>query len=101
MKRITYEPENLSQIINGFMELQKMEFKTMTEYQEWRNELIPYFSSQEIEGRDLLYNLSFITALIYGTNETKAMLKIILQNILNMEFSIRIKEIEQSRGKGQ
>lgn len=97
MKRITYEPENMSQVMNSFMELQQMNFKTMDEYFEWRNELIPYFCEDGGEDRELLYNLSFITALVFGRQETRIMLKIVLQNILNKEFSKRIKEIEKAR----
>ena len=97
MNKITYEPEEMSLIMQGYEEATKLQFSNMEEYLNWRTRLIPFLATKQDEGRELLYNLAFTTVLLSGSEESRLMCRIILKNILDQEMTERIKEIEQSR----
>lgn len=95
--KISYEPEEMSQIMNAYMEATKFKFTNIIEYLDWRSKIIPFLSAKPQEGREFLYNLSAITVLIGSTGATKTMIQIVYRKILDMEFTERIREIEQAR----
>lgn len=95
--KITYEPEEMSLILQGYEEATKLQFSNMEEYLNWRTRLIPFLAQDETEGRELIYNLAFITVILYSSEESRLMCRIILKNILDQEMTERIKEIEQTR----
>ena len=97
MNKITYEPEEMSLIMQSYEEAAQLKFNTMPEYMTWRTRLIPFLAQDETEGRELIYNLAFITVILYSSEESKAMCRLILKNILDTEMTERIKEIEKSR----
>ena len=97
MNKITYEPEEMSLIMQSYEEATKLQFSNLEEYLTWRTRLIPFLATKQSEGRELLYNLAFITVLLSGSEESRLMCRIILKNILDLEMTERIKEIEQSR----
>lgn len=97
--RISFEPDELSQIFNSFLKRSRMEFTDLKEYLNWRGEILPFLASQPTDGRKLLYKLPFFYALCYSQHKaTKLILHLALRNILEMEFTQRIKEIEKNRG---
>jgi len=95
--RISYEPEEMSLIMQSYAEAQKLEFATMTEYLDWRARIIPFLSRTPQEGRELLYNLAAITVLVGSTGSTKFMIQMVFRRILDMEMTERIREIESTR----
>ena len=66
-------------------------------YTLWRGEIIPFFAEHETPGRKFLSNPAFINQLLWGRQETRIMCKRVLENIIIEEFTIRIREIEQTR----
>ena len=95
--KITYEPEEMSLIMQSYAEATKLQFSNLEEYLTWRTKIIPFLASKPQEGREFLYNLSFITVMTSGSKESQLMTRTILKNILDMEMTERIKEIEQTR----
>ncbi len=98
--KITYEPEQLSQVVTSFLNHLQMDFTDTDSYLRWRGEIIPFFAETTTEGRKLLYNPSFTSVLIYGKPTSRYMCRMVLKNIIEQEFSQRIREIEQARQKG-
>lgn len=97
MNKISYEPEEMSLIMQSYLEASKLQFATMEEYLEWRSKLLPFLSAKATENRELLYNLAMITALLGSQGATKIMCKLVFRRILDEEFTERIREIEQLR----
>lgn len=97
MNKISYEPEEMSLIMQSYTEAQKLDFSTMTEYLEWRARIIPFLAKEPQEGRELLYNLAAITVLIGSTGATRIMIQMIFRKVLDSEMTERIREIEQLR----
>ena len=95
--KITYEPEEMSLIMQSYHEAAQLHFTNLEEYLTWRTKIIPFLASKPQEGREFLYNLSFITVMTSGSKESQLMTRTILKNILDMEMTERIKEIEQTR----
>ena len=100
MKKITYEPEHLSELFSSFLEhLENNDFRSMDEYLSWRGEILPFLSRKPTEHRDLLYHIPFIWGLCYFQDiSTKRLCQLILRNILELEFTQRLREIEQIKG---
>lgn len=104
MNRINFEPEEMSQVINLFLEHIKTDFDgedRNEKYILWRGEAILFFAEKETRGRKFLSNPAFINQLLWGNKETRVMCKKILQNIIIEEFTLRIKEIEKIRREKQ
>lgn len=97
MNKISFEPEQLSQVVNSFLTHLEIECKDSNEYLRWRAELIPFLAQTPTEGRDLLFLPPFISQLIYGTPQTRYMCQLAVKNILEQEFQARLREIEQAR----
>ena len=97
MNKITYEPEEMSLIMQSYLEASKLQFSTMEEYLEWRSKLLPFLSEKAQENRKFLYHLPLITVLLGATGGTKIMAQMIFRRILDEEFTERIREIEQLR----
>ena len=95
--KISYEPEEMSLVMQAYMEATKFKFSTMSEYMDWRSRLIPFLSKVPQEGRELLYNLAAITVLIGSTGTTRIMIQMIFRKVLDSEMTERIREIEQLR----
>ena len=95
--RITYEPEEMSLIMQSYLEATKLQFTTMQEFLDWRARIIPFLSRTPQEGRELLYNLAAITVLVGSTGSTKFMIQMVFRRILDMEMTERIREIESTR----
>jgi len=69
---------------------------TLQEYFRWRRRILPFLSSKPTRGRQFLFNLAFIQALI--CSEIPGRRKIgqqILLNTIDTEFSQRIQEMGQ------
>ena len=100
-KRISYEPEELSQLINSFLDHLETRFTgndRNDKYAMWRAEIIPFLAQEETEGRKFLDNPAFINQFLWGRDETRFMCRRIVYNIVTQEFTLRIKEIEKIRG---
>ena len=97
MDRLTYEPERLTDLIDSFVQASKFTFTNLSEYLEWRSKILPFLALQKQSGRNLLFNLPFMYALINSNEHTQIMCKIILKKILDNEFAARIREIESIR----
>lgn len=97
MNKITYEPEEMSLIMQSYLEASKLQFTTMQEFLDWRSKLLPFLSAKATGNRELLYNLPLITVLIGSTGATKIMTQMVFRRILDEEFTERIREIEQLR----
>ena len=97
MKRITYEPEQLSNIINSYREHLSFDFHSPQEFYEWRSEIVPFLAEQAQYGRELLFTPAFIACLTVGTDETRFMCRLALRNLIEAEFIERIREIESAR----
>lgn len=97
MNKISYEPEEMSLIMQSYLEAQKLDFQTMTEYLDWRARIIPFLSRTPQEGRELLYNMAAITVLLGSTGATKIMIQMVFRKVLDFEMTERIREIEQLR----
>ena len=97
MNRLTYEPERLTDLIDSFNQASQFNFSTLSEYLEWRSKILPFLALQEQPGRKLLYNLAFMHALLSSNEKVQIMCKIILKDILDHEFAVRIREIESIR----
>ena len=97
MTRISFEPDELSQIINSFITHLKVHFTSIEQYLEWRTEILPFLALEPTEYREMLYNMPFISALTLGRPETQAVCELALKNLIEHEFTKRLKEIEQAR----
>ena len=97
LNRISYEPEQLSQVINSYLEHLEFDFHRASDYLDWRAEILPFLAEQATKGRELLFSPPFIAALTDGKPETRFMCHLALRNIIEAEFIDRLKEIEQAR----
>lgn len=97
MTRISFELDELSQIINSFLDHLNIHFTNLEQYLKWRAEILPFLALEPTEHRHMLYNLPFITAVSMGKPATKALCELALKNLIEYEFTQRLKEIEQAR----
>ena len=97
--RITYEPEQMSQVVNSFLAHLNTQFTDTQTYLQWRAEIVPFLAETPTHGRSMLFNPAFISTLIFGRPESRYMCRLALQNIVEDEFTRRIREIEQHRQK--
>lgn len=95
--RISFEPEELSGIINSFITQSKVHFTSLEQYLDWRSGILPFLALEPTEHRHMLYNLPFIMQLSQGRPETKAVCELALKNLLDYEFTRRLKELENIR----
>jgi len=73
---------------------------TLEEYFRWRRRILPFLAKQQTKGRQFLFNLAFIQALV--CSEMPGRRKIgtrILLNVIDTEFSKRIQEMGQDEDR--
>jgi hypothetical protein len=103
-RQISFSKSNLSEIIGEFRGLRKeiidapdKEKIALSEYLEWRGKLIPFLASTPQDGRNLLYSYPFILAFIQPKNQnTREICKRVIINIIDHEFTERLKEIGEA-----
>lgn len=95
-KKITFEPDHLSELFSSFLEhIENIGFASMDEFLKWRGEILPFLARNPSEHRDLLYHIPFIWALSSPDVKTRRLCQLVLRNVLEQEFTLRLKEIEK------
>lgn len=99
----SFNKEHLSDLIQYFHNLRNELINEQNwneeKYWKWRGEILPFLGSEETRGRHLLYYMPLITNLINSKNPiTKKYIKTVILNIIDKEFSQRLREIEQNGG---
>ena len=106
-KAISFDPDNLTQIISEFRTLRKEitespktgEF-TLSEFLEWRGKILPFLAARPQEGRTLLYSYPFILAFTQPKQRhTREICKIVILNVIDHEFTARLREIGEQEEK--
>ena len=74
---------------------------TLSEFLEWRGKILPFLAARPQEGRNFLYSYPFILAFTKPRYEsTREICKIVLLNVIDEEFTERLKEIGKQENKG-
>jgi len=69
---------------------------TLEEYFRWRRRILPFLAKQQTKGRQFLFNLAFVQALICSDLPSRRKIgSQILLNTIDTEFSKRIQEMGQ------
>jgi len=90
------EYQNLQEEIIGLMENQI----TLEEYFRWRRRILPFLSRRSTEGRQFLFNLAFVQALVCSDFPHRRRIgSRILLNVIDSEFSRRIQEMGQDEDR--
>jgi len=81
------------QLQEELIELLKKEM-TLEEFFRWRRRILPFLAQKQTKGRQFLFNLSFIQALICSDMQGRRRIgSRILLNTIDQEFSKRIQEM--------
>lgn len=66
----------------------------LSEYLEWRGKILPFLARDPQEGRSLLYSYPFILAFTQPKQaHTREICKIVILNVIDHEFTARLREI--------
>ena len=79
------------------MDTPKKEEITLSEFLTWRGKILPFLGRHPQEGRALLYSYPFILAFTQPKQaHTREICKMIIINIIDKEFTERLREIGET-----
>jgi len=105
---ISFSKENIPEIIGEFqtlrneiMESPEIEEIPLSKYLKWRGYILPFLSSRPQEGRHFLYSYPFILAFTRPQSvTTRQICELIIINVIDHEFTLRLKEIGETEERG-
>lgn len=106
-RQISFSRSNLAEIIGEFRALRKEITDspesgeiTLSEFLEWRGKILPFLAARPQEGRTLLYSYPFILAFTQPKQRhTREICKIVILNVIDHEFTARLREIGEQEEK--